>query len=93
MAEKEDVLAGRVHVALPVSRAEVIEGISDEVEGLAGEAGLLISPQLEAERRRRSSEPRIRTSKVARSQPASWRGCYLRLHARRASAWSKLARL
>ncbi|MFH0980847.1 MAG: IS256 family transposase, partial [Planctomycetota bacterium] len=34
--------AGRVEVALPVSLAEVIEGLSEEVERLTGEAGLLI---------------------------------------------------
>jgi len=42
VVEKADVLAGRVAVELPVSMAEVIEGMSEEVERLAGEAGLLI---------------------------------------------------
>ncbi len=42
MLDQADVLSGQVHVELPVSLAEVIEGISDEVERLAGQAGLLI---------------------------------------------------
>ena len=40
--EKTDVLSGRVAVDLPVSMAEVIGGVSAEIERLAGEAGLLI---------------------------------------------------
>ena len=36
------VLSGRVTVELPVSMAEVIGGVSAEIERLAGEAGLLI---------------------------------------------------
>jgi transposase-like protein len=40
--EKADVLAGRVTVELPVSLADIIEGIGGEVEQLAGEAGLRI---------------------------------------------------
>ena len=42
VVDKADVLAGRVNVELPVSVAEVIEGVSEEVERLTGEAGLLI---------------------------------------------------
>ena len=40
--DKADVLAGRVHVELPVSLAEIIGGLSDDIERLSGEAGLLI---------------------------------------------------
>lgn len=40
--EKTDLLSGRVAVELPVSVAEVIGGVSAEIERLAGEAGLLI---------------------------------------------------
>lgn len=42
VVDKGDVLAGRVSVELPVSLAEVIEGVSEEIERLTGEAGLLI---------------------------------------------------
>ena len=42
VVEKVDVLSGRVTVDLPVSMAEVIGGVSAEIERLAGEAGLLI---------------------------------------------------
>ena len=42
MVERAEVLAGRVAVELPVTLAEVIEGVSEEIERLAGEAGLLI---------------------------------------------------
>ena len=42
VVDKVDVLAGRVSVELPVSLAEVIEGVSEEIERLTGEAGLLI---------------------------------------------------
>jgi len=42
VVEKTDVLTGRVTVELPVSMAEVIGGVSAEIERLAGEAGLLI---------------------------------------------------
>lgn len=42
VVEKTDVLSGRVAVELPVSMAEVIGGVSAEIERLAGEAGLLI---------------------------------------------------
>jgi hypothetical protein len=37
-----DVLADRVHVEFPVSLAEIIAGVSDDIERLSGEAGLLI---------------------------------------------------
>lgn len=42
VVEKTDVLSGRVAVELPMSMAEVIGGVSAEIERLAGEAGLLI---------------------------------------------------
>ena len=42
VVEKADVLSGHVTVELPVSMAEVIGGVSAEIERLAGEAGLLI---------------------------------------------------
>ena len=42
VVEAADVLSGRVTVELPVSMAEVIDGVSSEIERLAGEAGLLI---------------------------------------------------
>ena len=42
VVDKADVLADRVRVELPVSVAEVVEGVSDELERLSGEAGLLI---------------------------------------------------
>ena len=42
VVESADVLSGRVTVELPVSIAEVIGGVSSEIERLAGEAGLLI---------------------------------------------------
>ncbi|MDK1104409.1 MAG: transposase, partial [Actinomycetota bacterium] len=42
VVETADVLSGRVTVELPVSMAEVIGGVSAEIERLAGEAGLLI---------------------------------------------------
>ena len=40
--DKADVPAGRVQVELPVSQAEIIAGVSDDIERLSGEAGLLI---------------------------------------------------
>ena len=40
--DKSQVLGGRVSIELPVSVAEIIEGVSQEAEQLAGEAGLLI---------------------------------------------------
>jgi transposase-like protein len=42
MVERGDVLGGRVRIELPVPVAEVINGVSEEVERLTGEAGLLI---------------------------------------------------
>jgi len=40
--DKSQALGGRVSVELPVSVAEVIDGVSEEVERLTGQAGLLI---------------------------------------------------
>jgi transposase-like protein len=40
--DKSQVLAGRVGIEVPLSVAEIIEGVGQEVEQLAGEAGLLI---------------------------------------------------
>lgn len=40
--DKSQVLGGRVSVELPVSLAEVIDGVSEEIERLTGQAGLLI---------------------------------------------------
>ena len=37
--DKADVLADRVHVELPVSLADIIGGLSDDIERLSGEAG------------------------------------------------------
>jgi len=43
-------LSGRVAVELPVSLAEVVQGVGEEIEQLAGQAGLLIMHQvMEAE--------------------------------------------
>ncbi len=42
IVERDGALADRVVVELPVSLAEVIDGVSDEIERLAGAAGLLI---------------------------------------------------
>lgn len=42
IVDREEALAGRVAVELPVSLAEVIDGVSEEIERLAGAAGLLI---------------------------------------------------
>lgn len=42
VVDKSQVLAGRVSIELPVSVAQIIEGVSQEVEQLAGEAGLRI---------------------------------------------------
>ncbi|MFQ5353088.1 MAG: IS256 family transposase [Candidatus Binatia bacterium] len=39
---RDEALSGRIGVELPVSLADVIEGVSDEIEQLAGQAGLLI---------------------------------------------------
>ncbi len=40
--DKSSVLGGRVSIELPVGVAEVIGGVSEEIERLAGQAGLLI---------------------------------------------------
>lgn len=45
---QDEVLAGRVAVELPVSLANVIEGMSEEIERLAGTAGLLIMREVMA---------------------------------------------
>lgn len=42
MVDKSQFLDGRVSIALPASVAQIIEGVSQEAEQLAGEAGLLI---------------------------------------------------
>lgn len=42
IVDRSEVLSGRVQVELPVSLAEIIEGVSDDIEQLSGEAGLLI---------------------------------------------------
>ena len=42
IVEKSRTLGARVHVELPVSVAEVIGGVSEEIERLTGQAGLLI---------------------------------------------------
>lgn len=42
VVDKSQVLDGRVRIELPLSVAEIIEGVSHEAEQLAGEAGLLI---------------------------------------------------
>ena len=42
IVKRDGVLAERVVVELPVSLAEVINGVSDDIERLAGAAGLLI---------------------------------------------------
>lgn len=42
VVDKSQVLNGRVSIELPVSVAEIIEGVSQEAEQLAGQAGLLI---------------------------------------------------
>ena len=42
VVDKADMLAGLVNVELPVSVVEVIEGVSEEIERLADDAGLLI---------------------------------------------------
>jgi len=40
--DKDEALAGRVAIELPVAAADAIRGVSDEIERLAGEAGLRI---------------------------------------------------
>lgn len=42
MVDKSEALRGRVSVELPVSLAEVIDGVGSEIERLTGQAGLLI---------------------------------------------------
>ena len=42
VVDKSEVLGGRVRVELPVSLAEVIGGVGEEIERLTGQAGLLI---------------------------------------------------
>ncbi len=42
IVRSEEFLQGRVAVELPVSLAEVIEGVGEEIERLAGAAGMLI---------------------------------------------------
>lgn len=42
VVDKSPVLSGRVRIELPLSVAEIIEGVGQEAEQLAGEAGLLI---------------------------------------------------
>ncbi len=50
IVDREEALAGRVAVVLPVSLAEVIDGVSEEIERLAAQAGLLIMREvMEAE--------------------------------------------
>ena len=42
IVDRSEALADRVQIELPVSLAEIIEGVSDDIEQLSGEAGLLI---------------------------------------------------
>lgn len=42
IVDRTEALSGRVTVELPVSLAEVVAGVSDEIERLAGKAGLLL---------------------------------------------------
>ena len=42
VVDKSEALRGRVSVELPVSLAEVIDGVGSEIERLTGQAGLLI---------------------------------------------------
>ena len=48
IVDGDGALAGRVAVELPVSLAEVINGVSEEIERLAGAAGLLIMGEVMA---------------------------------------------
>jgi transposase-like protein len=48
IVERDEALTERVAVELPVSLAEVIDGVSDEIERLAGTAGLLIMREVMA---------------------------------------------
>jgi transposase-like protein len=45
---REEVSTGRVAVELPVSLADVIDGVSEEIERLAGAAGMLIMREVMA---------------------------------------------
>lgn len=50
IVERDEALTGRVVVALPTSLADAINGVSEEIERLAGQAGLLIMREvMEAE--------------------------------------------
>ncbi len=42
IVDRAEALSGRVAVELPISLAEVVAGVSKEIERLAGEAGLLL---------------------------------------------------
>ena len=42
VVDKSQVCGGQVQIELPVSMAEVIEGVGEEIERMTGEAGLLI---------------------------------------------------
>ena len=42
VVDKSQVCSGQVRIELPVSMADIIEGVSEEIERLTGEAGLLI---------------------------------------------------
>lgn len=46
IVERDQALTQRVAVELPVSLAEVIDGVSSEIERLAGQAGLLIMQEV-----------------------------------------------
>ena len=43
--DKVDVLSDRVRVELSMSLAEIIAGVSDDIERLSGEAGLLMAEE------------------------------------------------
>jgi len=50
IVDRAEALSGRVTVELPISLAEVVSGMSEAIERLAGEAGLrLMGAVLEAE--------------------------------------------
>lgn len=42
--ERPELAAGNVTVELPVSLAEAVEGVTEEIEQLAGQSGVLIMP-------------------------------------------------
>jgi len=48
IVERDEAITGRVAVALPVSVAEILDGVSEEIEQLAGQAGLLIMREVMA---------------------------------------------